>query len=280
MRLGVMTRVFERDSVEEVAEAIAAAGLSAVQLSLESGGLEGLPASFDPAVCRRIREAFQSRDIEISAVSGTFNAIDPDRESRAECIRRVGALAAACEDLGTRVITQCTGTRNAASMWRYHPDNARPEAWEEMVDTFSQLVPVAERHGVVLAFEPEVVNVVDTAAKARRLIDQIGSESLRIVMDPANYFHPDMLPRMTEVLEDGFAQTGHLIALAHAKDVRLADGDAEECVRPAAGTGVLDYATYIRLLRESGYDGGLIMHSLGEAEVAESAVYVRRFLDA
>ena len=40
-----------------------------------------------------------------------------------------------------------------------------------------------------------------------------------------------------------------------------------ECVRPAAGTGVLNYPLYLRLLRQSGYNGGLIMHSLTAADL-------------
>lgn len=278
MRLGVMSKVFLRATIEEVAAAIGAAEMYAIQLNLDSAGLDALPATLDPADCRRIHAAFAARDIEISAVSGTFNAIDPDREWRAEAIRRLGVLAERCEDLDTRVITLCTGTRNPTSMWRHHPDNAQPAAWDEMVETMRQLAVSAERAGVLLAFEPEVVNVVDDAVKAERLMAEVGSSALQVVMDPANYFHPDMLDRQAEVLEDAFARVGSRIALAHAKDVQPPPPGEDECVRPAAGTGVLDYALYMRLLRASGYDGGLIMHSLSEAEVPASREYVKRYL--
>jgi hypothetical protein len=36
----------------------------------------------------------------------------------------------------------------------------------------------------------------------------------------------------------------------------------------------------MRLLREAGYDGGLIMHSLTEAELPASRDYVRSYLTA
>lgn len=278
MQLGVMTSVLPRPTIEAVAEAIRAAGLTAVQLNLESAGLEALPAALDADTARRIGAAFADRGIEVSAVSGTFNAIHPDSAWRAECVQRVGRLAERCALLGTRVITLCTGTRNPDSMWRHHPENAHPRAWVELLETMITLVEHAEAHEVDLAFEPEVVNVVDTAAKAGRLIAEVGSPRLRLVMDPANYFHPEMLPRMREVLEDVFARVGHSIALAHAKDVRPPEPGRDECVRPAAGTGVLDYALYLNLLRESGYTGGLIMHSLSEAELPASQAYVESYL--
>jgi sugar phosphate isomerase/epimerase len=278
MRLGVISGHLPRPTIEAVAQAVRAAGLSAVQLGLDSAGLEPLPAHIDDATASRIGEAFVREGVELSAVSGTFNAIHPDRVWRAECIRRVGLLAGRCDRLGTRVITLCTGTRHPTNMWRFHPDNARPEAWEEMVETMRALVRHGEANEVDLAFEPEVVNVVDTAEKAERLIAEVSSPRLRLVMDPANYFHPDMLPRMSEVLEEVFARVGRFIALAHAKDVRPPEPGQDECVRPAAGTGVLDYAHYLRLLRATGYDGALIMHSLSEAELPASKAYVERYL--
>jgi sugar phosphate isomerase/epimerase len=278
MQLGVMTKVFARASVEECAEAISRAGLQAVQLSLESAGLEPLPAALPETECAQIRRAFAERGIEIRAVSGTFNAIYPDLDCRRECLRRVGVLAARCEGLGASVITLCTGTRNRHSMWKPDPDNALPAAWEEMRETLAALAAIGEREGVRMAFEPEVVNVVDTAEKAERVIEEIGSPALAVVMDPANYFHPEMLPRMNEVLHDVFRRVGRFIALAHAKDVQPPPPGEEECVRPAAGTGVLNYPLYLKLLRESGYDGGLIMHSLAEDEVPASAAFVRSVL--
>ena len=278
MRLGVMTTVLPRQTVQAVAEAVRAAGLQAVQLNLDSADLDPLPAELESETARQIGEAFVQHGIEVSAVSGTFNAIHPDRSWREECTRRVGLLAERCELLGTRVITLCTGTRHATNMWRNHPDNALPDAWEALVATMRALAKHAEAAGVDLAFEPEVVNVVDTAEKAERLIEEVGSPRLRLVMDPANYFHPEMLPRMDEVLDEVFARVGRFIALAHAKDVRPPEPGGDECVRPAAGTGVLDYSRYMRLLRESGYDGGLIMHSLSEEELPASQRYVKSYL--
>jgi sugar phosphate isomerase/epimerase len=99
-------------------------------------------------------------------------------------------------------------------------------------------------------------------------------------MDPANYFHPGMLPRMGEVLQEVFAQVGDRVALAHAKDVLPPAPGTEECLRPAAGTGLLDYPLYLRLLREHGYGGALIMHSLSETEVPTAAAFLRRSLAA
>jgi sugar phosphate isomerase/epimerase len=278
MQLGIMTKHLHQPTIEEVARAVAGYGLASVQLDLTSAGLPEQPEAVDHGVAARIRAAFSRYGIAIAALSGTFNMIDPDQARLRASIDHYPILLDWCRALGCPVITACTGTRNPSSMWRAHPDNARPEAWADLRQTLRAVLPAAEARGVTIAFEPEVVNVIDTAAKARRLIEEMQSPRLRVVMDPANYFHPAMLDDMDAVLTDIFEQVGGYIAFAHAKDVRAPEPGGTECVRPAAGTGVLDYPLYLRLLRQSGYDGALVMHSLDEAEVPESASYVRRFL--
>jgi sugar phosphate isomerase/epimerase len=156
-------------------------------------------------------------------------------------------------------------------MWRRHPDNDTPAAWADLVVSLHEAVRAAEEHRVTLAFEPEVANVVDSAAKARRILDEIGSPWLKVTMDGANIFHAGELARMREMLEEAFALLGGDIALAHAKDL---DHDGEAGHLPA-GHGVLDYRLYLELLQRSGYDGGVILHGLSEAQVDGCLAYVR-----
>jgi sugar phosphate isomerase/epimerase len=187
-------------------------------------------------------------------------------------MRRLHVLMAACHDLGTEVITLSTGTRDPANMWRRHPDNDTPDAWHDMIAALREAVQIAEEHAVTLAFEPEVANVVDSAAKGRQLLDEIGAPRLKVVMDGANVFHAGDLPRMREILEEAFALLGNDIVLAHAKDLSQ-DGEAGH---EAAGTGLLDYDLYLSLLRRVGYRGPLILHALAEGQVDSCVAFLRQ----
>ena len=53
------------------------------------------------------------------------------------------------------------------------PRQRLTEAWRDLVESMSQAVEIAEENDVTLAFEPEVANVVDSAVKARRLLDEM-----------------------------------------------------------------------------------------------------------
>ena len=142
---------------------------------------------------------------------------------------------------------------------------------DDMVAAMEEAVAIAEAQGATLVFEPEVNNVVDSAPKARRLLDEVRSKHLQVVIDGANLFHAGQLPRIREILDEAFDLLGDSIRLAHAKDLER-DGDAGH---QAAGTGVLDYDRYLALLRQIGFDGSLILHSLEEEQVAASAAFVR-----
>lgn len=270
MEFGIFAKTFARSTLAETLDAVAAHGFGCVQFNMACAGVPSLPEQIDIALGAEIRGAMQARQLRMAAVSGTFNMIHPDLQQRQDGLARLRTLAAACRDLGTSVITLSTGTRDPDDMWRRHPANDSREAWRDLLAALSQALTIAEQYRVTLAFEPEVSNVVDSAAKGRRLLDELRSPYLKVVMDGANLFHAGELPRMHEILDEAFALLGDDIVLAHAKDLSR-DGDAGH---EAAGTGLLDYDHYLALLRAVGFRGPLILHALAEDQVARSVAFL------
>lgn len=276
MRIGIFAKTFPRPTLAETLDAVAATGLTDVQFNMSCAGRPTLPEAFEPEVCAGVAREFAARGLTMSAVSGTFNTIHPDPRRRAEELRRFRNLLASCGDLGTSVVTLCTGTRDPDDMWAFHPGNREADAWDDLLRTLGRALAWAEDFGVTLAIEPEVANVVDSAGKARKLLDTLASPRLKVVIDPANLFHAGDLPKMGSVLADAFDQLGPDLVLAHAKDLSR-DGHAGDM---AAGTGRLDYPLYLSLLKRSGYAGALVLHGLREDQVAGSLAFLRRGLDA
>ena len=276
MQIGIMSGTFDRATLEEALDAAVNHGISCMQFNLSSAGVTKIPTRVDGDLCDKVREEMGARSIAMTALGGTYNMIHPDVQQRADGLRTLRVLAAACERLGTSVITLCTGSRDPDNMWRRHPDNDTPEAWEDLVVSMRQAVEVAEEYQVTLAFEPEVANVVDSAIKARRIIEQIGSPYLKVVMDGANIFHTGELPRMREMLDEAFALLGEHIAFAHAKDLDR-DGEAGHL---AAGKGLLDYDQYLSLLNDVDPDIPIVLHGLSEAEVDGCVAFLREKIEA
>lgn len=243
-------------------------GLACIQASLSCAGLPDMPDEIPADLPARFRREAASRSLTLASLTGTFNMCHPDPEQRQLGLRRLRVLAEAFPGLPIHI---CTGTRNPASMWRRHPDNSTPDAWRDMAACVRAAADIARQSRSVLAFEPEVNNIVDSARKARRLMDEIGSPHLKVTMDPANLFPAGTLPRMKEILEEAFSLIGKDIALAHAKDLDR-DGDAGH---KAAGEGLLDYDLYLRLLRAHRFSGPLLLHGLTRAQVPGCVAFLR-----
>lgn len=271
-----MARTVVRPTLAATLDAIAAHGIASLQFGLECADLEPMPRSFSPSDLGAIRAELAARGMDMAAVSGTFNMIDPDAARRADGIERLRALIGACRGLGTGVITLCTGTRDPENMWRAHPDNGSPAAWRDLVAALAALLPAAEAAGVALALEPEVSNVIDSAERARRLLDELRSPALRVCIDGANLFHAGELPRMGEILDRAFDLLGGDIVLAHAKDL---DHDGAAGHLPA-GHGRLDYPRYLSQLHRCGYTGAVVLHGLREEEIDGCAAFLRDGLAA
>ena len=223
-------------------------------------------------MARTVAQAAQSQGVAMTAVSGTYNMIHPDVAVREAGHARLATLAAACAGLGTRVITLCTGTRDAKDQWHGHPDNSSPEAWRDLLASMSRAIEMADEHDILLGIEPELANVVSSAQRARELIDQLGSERLRIVLDPANLFEVATLAEQRNTVAAAIDLLADRIVMGHAKD-RHADGRFA-----TAGTGVLDYPHYLACLQRAGFQGTLITHGLEASEAAGVAAFLHRTL--
>lgn len=262
MQLGIFAKTFVRPSVEELFVTVRDHGLTCVQFNMACVGLPSMPDAIDPALSARVREAAAAADVEIVAVSGTYNMIHPDPAVRETGLRRLRTLAAACADLGTNVITLCTGTRDRADQWRWHDDNTTDAAWRDLLDAMTAALEIADEHDVTLAFEPERANVVYSAERGRALLDAMQSPRLKVIFDPANLIVPGEPNAMRTTVATALDLLADDLLLAHAKDRNADDTFA------VAGQGILDYEHYLALLEKVGFTGPLVIHGLEEDEVA------------
>jgi sugar phosphate isomerase/epimerase len=250
-----------------------ASGVSGIQFNFCSAGLPPLPEVIEPAMAKRVRAAVEARSLTMAAVSGTCNLIHPDPKERAKGVRRLRTLVDASPELGTSIVTLCTGTRDAEDMWRAHARNRSLEAWSDLRQSLEQVLPLAEAKGIVLGVEPEPANVIDSAPKAGRLLDEMRSPALKVVYDAANLLQPHPLAQHGSILAEAAQLLGPDIALAHAKDLASSDGPVSFI---AAGTGVVNYRLVFKLLGGVGFKGAMILHSLDETEVPGAVAFLKR----
>ncbi len=269
MQLGIFARTFTRPTLEETFDAVIAHELHCVQFNMACVGLPSLPDNIENDVIAHIRLEAASRRISIAAVSGTYNMIHPDSRQRQAGLLQLRVLASACKHIGTPVITLCTGTRDPENMWRWHPENTSPQAWEDLLNSMDAALHIAEEEDIILAFEPERANVINTAARGCALLDAMQSPRLKVVMDAANLIISENKQQMQYILDEAFELLGEYIVLAHAKDI------GPDNTFRAAGSGILDYDYYLHLLKVAKADVPLIIHGLSEEQVNDAVQFLR-----
>jgi sugar phosphate isomerase/epimerase len=270
MQIGIFAKTFPGTEPLGVLSAVRDSGYTCAQFNLACCGLPSMPDTVSKETIAAIGAAVEATGISLAALSGTYNMAHPDIAVRRSGLAQLAVIIETAAALSIPLVTLCTGTRNPKDQWVYHPNNGDPSAWADMAAEMSKALELAERHGVDLGIEPEQANIVTSASDARRLIDEMGSPRLRIVLDPANLFEQATRAQARVIVAEAVEISAGHIALAHAKD-RHGDGRFA-----TVGQGVVDFADFIARLHSVNFDGPLVTHGLSASEASG----VARFLKA
>ena len=264
-----------RDSVEELAAAIAGYGADAVQWF--QGLAAGVP---DVETCRRIRRACEARGMAVDHVGAYVNPVGTSPEQRRAGIAHLTGFCRVARELGVTTLATFSGTVSEGTALQWNPETHSEASYQTFVDTMRTVMPIAESEGVTIAIEPFVVTVVKDPDTFLRAVADVGSPNLGLAMDVVNFYWPDDVhqPRSNQLMSECFAKTRDRIAVVHVKDLAPQDTERPTPGKAKIGGGMLDFAHFARCVEESGYRGRLSVEHLGrpEAEIPEVLAFVRR----
>jgi sugar phosphate isomerase/epimerase len=166
MQLGIFAKTFDGKHPSIVFPQVKAAGFTVAQYNMACSGLAAMPDEISDAVIADIKSATRSSGVTLNALSATYNMIHPDVSEREKGHRRLAVIAQAAQAFGIPLITLCTGTRDATDQWKHHPDNTSVEAWRDLIQSMQTAITITGKYNVNLGIEPELANVINSAAKA------------------------------------------------------------------------------------------------------------------
>ncbi|MEM7372128.1 MAG: sugar phosphate isomerase/epimerase family protein [Bacteroidota bacterium] len=268
LEIGIFAKTFKRQSVLEVCQAVRHAGFPQIQFNMACAGLPSLPDAISPIHISDIQQALARTKLSVAGISGTFNMCHPDPKVRQDGLRRLEVLAQSCHAIGTHLISLCTGTRDPLDKWTYHPDNPSPAAWRDLCASMERALDIAERHDLFLGIEPELANVVDSAAKAKQLLEEMNSHRLTIILDPANLFEKASITEIHRLIDEAIELLGPHIIMAHAKGK-----DAHGQFVPP-GQGIIPFPYFLNRLLAHDLSPPLIAHGFSERDVHMVQAYL------
>jgi sugar phosphate isomerase/epimerase len=272
MYTAIFSRTYPSKDIAEVFAAVATDGYQGVQANLSSAGLASLPEVLPAGDAARFAKEAQVNRIRIAALSGTYNMAHPDVNVRHAARAGFRNVVSAAKDMGAPIVTLCTGSRNERDMWAFHPDNGTRAAWSDLRGELEFALELAESAGIRLAIEPEPANIICDAAAARRLLDEVSSPSLGIILDAANLLSPATLGTQHNVINEAADLLGDSLLLAHAKDIDAAG----QVVAP--GEGAVDLPAFVAALRSVGYDAALIGHGFSDDKARGAAKVLKQLV--
>jgi D-psicose/D-tagatose/L-ribulose 3-epimerase len=222
--------------------------------ALREQGLRGLEVPiFDPAsiAAEEIRKALEANDLECTVCAilpAGINPISADRGERSKAQAHLVSCVETAAALGAKIMGGPV----------YAPIGYLP------VECFQTLGETMAKSSMTLALEP--VNrsetfFLTTAAEAKALCEAIGNPDIGVLIDT---FHAN-------IEEKSIAQAILLLG-PMLKHMHISEND-----RGVPGTGHLDFAEIVRALRETDYQGYLMIEGLGcLAPGRQSPVYMWR----
>jgi sugar phosphate isomerase/epimerase len=263
MKLALPNLAVKRDSVEEIAAAVAGYGADAIQWF--QGLAAGVP---DVETCRRIRRACEAHGIAVDHVGAYVNPVGLDAAPRRAGGEHQTGFCRVARELGVSVLATFSGTVSRGTALEWDPETHSEASYATFVETMRRVMPVAEAEGVTIAIEPFVVTVVRDPDTFLRAVRDVGSPNLGLAMDVVNFYWPDDLeqPRSNELMSECFARTREHIAVVHVKDLARQDSERPTPGKAKIGRGMLDFAHFGACVRASGYRGRLSVEHLGRPE--------------
>jgi sugar phosphate isomerase/epimerase len=162
---------------------------------------------------KRIIMTYRDQGIEITSIGVFTNLIDPDEDERRKNLDYYVRHIQIASDNGIRyVATECgfIPGRRGVFFDTYEEDYSR------LADSLLILSDKAKQYDVYIALEPCVLDVVPSAKRAADLIARLGSDRIKILLDPAN-----LIANSSE--EDMFKYLSPYIAYFHGKDRKVDD---------------------------------------------------------
>lgn len=242
MIIGMRGHDFGRMQPDALAQAIAQTGFCATQLAFTKA-FDGPADQYMTAYAlTRIRESFASRGIALPVMGCYISASDRDDAVREDAKRRFAECLRASVTLGAG----CVGTETT----HFTADESEREAaYARLLDFTRAVTAEAETCGAIVGIEPVALHTLNTPELTRRLLDDVPSPNLKVILDVANLVTPQTTSpeAQMDILERCLAAFGSEIVALHVKDGAF-DAEGKWQNRPL-GEGVMDWARLLPRLR-------------------------------
>ena len=273
MQLGIRLHDVEALPLRERLNVVKNQGFSCAHVAL-SKVISDFPVenqALTPGLAMYLKRLFYDEGIDFAVLGCYLNLANPEPDQIKRITDTYIAHLRFASVLGCGVVGTESGCPNVE--YKYETACRSEEAYQTLIENLRPVMTVAEKFGVLFAIEPVRSHIIYDAKRARRLLDEMASPNLQIILDPVNLLGIDNYEKQTEVLQEAIELLGEETAVVHIKDYNI---QGDKLISCAAGLGVFDYEPLIRFIKQK----KPYIHCTLEDTMPENAVAAGRFIRA
>lgn len=180
------------------------------------------PEALTPGYAMYLKCLFDKNELDCAVLGCYLNLATPDEAQLRETQEKYMANIRFAAHLGAGVVGTETGAPNVE--YRFEEACWNEESLQIFIKNLRPVVKYAEQMGVLVAIEPVVRHIVCNPVRARRVLDEIASPNLRIILDPVNLLENYNYEEQDAIIDEALELLGKDVAVLHVKDFVIKDG--------------------------------------------------------
>ena len=244
LRLGIRFHDTAELPFEERVKAAEGQGFSCVHIALSK--IKDIPSDISALTsgyANYLKGCFDKAGLSVAVLGNYLNLCDPDPDRLSGILKKYEAHIRFASYLRAGVVGTETGAPNSSYDCSDREAVRSESAYVSFRENVKKVIGYAQHYGVTFAIEPVYKHIIYSPERARRLLDEVASENLRIIFDPVNLLDPKRLEARDEVIGKAMELFPEEIAVIHLKDFipeKREDGSIN--MKPCGcGLGVMTY---------------------------------------
>ena len=272
MNIGIRLHDTKPGTLRERLGFAAGQGFTCVQLAMSKAvpgfRMPDAPTLLTEDLAAEVREEFGRSGISCAVLGCYLKLAAEDREEAA----RVLEIYRAHLRFASRIGAGCVGTETPPVTCPEGEACRSEEQFRLLVKRIRPLAREAEELGVILAVEPVCTHIIHGAAQAERMLEELNSPNVRIILDAVNLIDSRHTENAEAVVQDAIRRLGPETCVLHMKDYLPVPGEVRPRPVPC-GQGEMRYGALLKLARERELPMTL------ENTTPENAEETRRFIE-
>ena len=275
MNIGIRLHDTREGTLRERLGYAAEQGFTCVQLAMGKAvpgfRMSEAPRLLTEDLAAEVREELARAKIECAVLGCYLKPACRDGEEA----RKTREIYEAHLRFAAQIGARCVGTETPPAGGPEGEACRTEEHYRFFLDRMTPLVRAAEQQGTTLAVEPVCSHIVHDAALAERMLEDLKSDRVRIILDAVNLIDSAHTEEADSLVRDAVRRLGDRVCVLHMKDF-VPDPEAPRPRPVPCGQGRMDYRPLLELAKARGLPMTLENTSPENAE--ETRAYLEKLI--